>query len=324
MAIETLKAEIVRLTDTEGTGRLAPIDSAADALQGGLRSAWQSLGPQGRVLKDLLHGTWLGHPLHPVLTDVPIGAWTLGVLFDLLGWRTSADRAFTVGVVAAVPTALAGATDWGETEGKQRRVGLMHALLNSTALVGFVASLLARRSGARGLGVALSTSAYSIASLSAWLGGKLVYEQGTGVSRTAWEPSAPTGFKVVLPANALLENTPARADVTIEGQTVPLVLLRRGGAVHALSGTCTHWGGPLWEGRVVDGADGTPCIECPWHASTFNMATGYVVRGPATQSQPLFEARLRAGNVEVRRAPLAAESPAAHAPHDHSTHSLGG
>lgn len=298
MAIDPLREEVARLVNTEHAGRAQFLDDTSEHLQQALRSAWTAGGPSAQRAKDFLHGTWLGHPLHSALTDAPVGAWTFGVLMDAIGAKNAADRAFTFGVIAAMPTALAGATDWGETEGRQRRVGLMHAILNSVALTGFIGSIFARRAGLRALGIALSTSAYTVASTSAYLGGKLVYEQGTGIARTAFDPEA-DGFKVVMKSAELPEGALTHAEVDVDGTVVPMVLLRRGGEVQAMHGICNHWGAKLWEGTLRE-EDGQPCVECPWHASTFRFSDGNAVHGPATARQPRFLARLRAGNVEVR------------------------
>lgn len=297
MAIEGLRGEVTRLIDTERSDRAAWLDDLADHLQQSFRSVVRSGGDPARRLKDLLHGTWMGHPLHAALTDVPIGAWGATLLFDLLGDRRTADRTLLLGTLAAVPTALAGAADWSETEGKQRRTGVIHALLNSTALTLFIGSILARRTGSRAVAVGLSTSGFSIATLSAWLGGHLVYSQGTGVNRNAWVPlEEGERFRVAARADALVEGGLSKGEITVDGQSVPLVLLKQGQQVLALNGTCNHWGGPLADGKLVNG----DCVECPWHGSTFNMRDGSVVHGPATMPQPRYEARIRAGNVEVR------------------------
>jgi nitrite reductase/ring-hydroxylating ferredoxin subunit/uncharacterized membrane protein len=295
MAVETLRSA-ARITDAELIGRQVWLDSAADVLQQGIRSLVAWGGEPARGIKDILHGTWLGHSLHPVLTDVPIGAWTAGVLFDAVGTNGAADRLLELGVLAAVPTALSGAADWGDADGKQRRVGLVHAAMNSVALTLFLGSIAARRSGNRPLGVALSTTGYAIAAGSAYLGGELVYAQGTAVSRNAWDPDVPQ-FQVAARASDLLDGQLGKGEITVEGQKIPLVLLKRGPEVLALADVCSHWGGPLNEGRVVEG----DCVECPWHGSTFDMRDGSVVHGPATIPQPRFEARVRDGNVEVRR-----------------------
>jgi nitrite reductase/ring-hydroxylating ferredoxin subunit/uncharacterized membrane protein len=272
------------------------LDRLAMAVQGPLGSAVRGTGPVGQTAKDFLHGVWLGHALHPALTDVPIGAWSAGVLFDLVGFDDAADASFALGTLAAVPTALSGTADWLETTDEQRRVGFVHAVLNSVALGLVVSSLGARAKGRRVVGVGLSAAGYALASLSAWLGGELVYVLGTGVSRTAFEPATPE-FQVAADAAALKEGVLSAAQIRVEEQDVALVLLRRGDEVLALSGICSHSGGPLAEGKLVE----DECVECPWHRSRYSLRDGSVRQGPATVPQPVFEARIRDGKVEVRR-----------------------
>lgn len=272
-----------------------PLDALADGLQGWLSGFVQSQGRPARRFKDVLNGVWLGHPLHPTLTDIPIGAWCVSTVMDLLGSDSAADASLAIGVVAAVPTALAGMADWSDTQGQQRRNGLVHALANTVALTCFTGSLLARRRDSRGWGMLLSTVGLGLASGSAWIGGELVYRLGQGVSRNAWDPAVPE-FTVAARADTLAEGKLSSGEVVIDGKRVPLVLLKRGDDVLALSSVCSHMGGPLAEGQVVEDA----CVECPWHASRFDMATGAVRQGPATASAPAFEARVTAGNVEVR------------------------
>ncbi len=273
------------------------LDEWSEQLQTMLRSLVEQGGPAARRVKNWLNGVWLGHPLHPALTDLVLGAWWTGALLDLTDGRRSADAAMTIGVLAAVPTAVTGATDWSDTEAEQRRTGLVHALLNSVGLVCMIASLFARRAEQRALGFGLSTTALALATFSAWLGGELVYRMGTVVNRTAWEPAV-DDFVPLAKADVLEPGKLVGADLKVEGQTIPLVLLKKGGSILALSGVCSHWGGPLAEGKLHDG----DCVECPWHASQFSMVDGSVRQGPATAPQPAFEARVRGGMIEVRRA----------------------
>jgi nitrite reductase/ring-hydroxylating ferredoxin subunit/uncharacterized membrane protein len=285
-----------RVMDTLSPEQNETLDHWSDQLQGIARSAVDQGGPAARRVKNWLNGVWLGHPLHPALTDVPVGAWMTGALLDLVGARGAADAAMTVGVISAVPTALAGAADWSDTEGESRRIGLVHAGLNSMGLVCVIASLFARRNNSRALGIGLSTLGLAFSSVSAWLGGHLVYGLGTNVSRTAYEPSVDE-FKVVASAESLPDGQLVGAQVQVDGTQIPLVLLRRGQSIMALSATCTHWGGPLAEGKLVDG----DCVECPWHGTQFSMLDGSVHQGPGTMPAHVFEARIRMGNVEVRR-----------------------
>ena len=272
------------------------LDAWAKAIQGPLGSAVHGGGPVVLALKDLLHGVWLGHPLHPALTDVPLGAWTAGVMFDLLGVEDAADASFAVGSLAAVPTVLAGTADWLEITDAPRRVGFVHAVLNVAALGLVLLSLRARASGSRGQGIGLSLLGYSLAALSGWLGGELVYVLGSGVSRTAFEPAS-SDFVPATDVASLQEGVLARGRIEVDGQTVTLALLKRGSEVLAISGTCSHAGGPLPEGKLVD----NDCVECPWHHSRFSLRDGRVRRGPATVPQPAYETRVRDGKVEVRR-----------------------
>ena len=272
------------------------LDTWAKALQAPLGAAIRGSGPLGLALKDFLHGVWLGHSLHPALSDIPLGAWTAGVVFDLIGLEDAADASFALGSVAAVPTAMSGTADWLEITDQQRRIGFVHGLLNASALGLVVLSLAARARGRRGLGMGLSTVGASLAGLSGWLGGELVFVLGTGVTHTAFEPNV-TEFQVAADAADLTEGVLAAGRIHVDDQAVPLVLLRRGDEILAIGATCSHAGGPLAEGKLV----GAECVECPWHRSRFSLRDGSVAQGPASIPQRAFEARIRNGKVEVRQ-----------------------
>ncbi len=290
--------DVSRVMDSFTPEQNQMLDEWAEQVQGLLNTAVSQGGPAAMRVKNLLNGIWLGHSLHPALTDVPIGAWSAGALFDLIGARREADAAMTVGVLSAIPTALAGAADWVDTSEEPRRIGLIHALLNSGGLVLMLASLFARRGNQRGLGIGLSTLGLGLASISAWLGGELVYRFGTSVSRIAFEPRI-EDFQVVARADALQPGKLLGATAEVEGQNVSLALLMKGRDVVAISGTCPHWGGPLAEGKLVE-VEGDTLVECPWHASQFSMSSGAVCQGPSATPVHVFEARIRDGNVEVR------------------------
>ena len=294
MSVESSLREVTRLIEQSEQGQV--LDQLAEQLQGIMRTAVEQGGPAARRLKNWLHGTWLGHPLHPALTDVPIGAWTVAFLLDVVGAEEQADAAMTIGALAAVPTALAGAADWTDMDPPARRVGLVHAVLNTVGLSCVVASLFARRNDHRALGVALSTAGLSVASFSAWLGGSMVYREGIGVSHNAFQPGVDE-FQPVISENSLQPGKLTYAELNTEGGPVPLVLYKSGASIYALSNVCSHLGGPLAEGKLVDGN----CVECPWHASQFRLSDGSVRQGPATVPQPVFETRVRSGQVEVRR-----------------------
>ncbi|HVQ74519.1 MAG TPA: DUF2231 domain-containing protein [Candidatus Binatia bacterium] len=166
------------------------LDDMAIPLQQAIASGVVAGGQSARKLIAFLEGKWLGHPLHPALTDVPVGAWTVAVALDLLDGRESgrascragADRALALGVVAALGAAATGLADWHRTTGNTRRVGMAHALLNSGALLLMVASLVTRGAGHRAQGRLLAALGYGIAMTSAYLGGHMVFSQGMGVT----------------------------------------------------------------------------------------------------------------------------------------------
>jgi nitrite reductase/ring-hydroxylating ferredoxin subunit len=205
----------------------------------------------------------------------------------------------TVGVVAAGPTALSGAADWADTNEEPRRIGLVHALLNSSGLLLMIASLLARRATQPGLGIGLSTLGLSLATVSAWLGGELVYRLGTGVGRIAFEPSV-NDFLVVARTDELEEGKLTAAEASLDGQKVPIALLKQRGTVVAFSGACPHVGGPLAEGKLTENNYGDLIVECSWHASQFRLADGTACQGPAAVPMHIYDVRVRERNVEVR------------------------
>lgn len=263
------------------------LDKLADPLA---RAA--SKATSARSVKNLLSGTWLGHPVHPVLTDLPIGLWTAAAVLDAVG-EPGADRLIGLGCLAALPTAAAGLSDWSETQGVERRIGLVHALSNVVGLSLMTASWAARRNQRRGRGVALSCAGLGAVMAGGYLGGHLSFTQGVGVNRNAWE-EGPAKWTEACPEGEVVEGKVKR--VTVGG--VAVMVAKVGARLHALADTCNHAGGPLHEGEIRDG-----CVVCPWHASTFRLEDGVVVRGPAARNQPLYEARVRKGTIEVRRPP---------------------
>ncbi|MFF8649230.1 Rieske 2Fe-2S domain-containing protein [Streptomyces griseoluteus] len=269
--------------------------AALDALTGPAAELVNKV-TQPTAVKNALSGTWLGHALHPVLTDVPIGAWGMATVLDLTAGERGAVAARKLvgfGLLAAVPTAASGASDWADTFGGPQRVGLVHGMLNGAATVLQAASWLARLTGRRRAGVVLSGVGLGLTGASAYLGGHLSYVNGVGVNHTAFEE--PTGkWTDVAALTALEEDKPLRVDAG----GVPVVLVRHGGTVNALSATCTHAGGPLDEGKVD--ADG--CLHCPWHGSAFRLSDGEVTRGPATVPQPDWDVKISQERVLVRAA----------------------
>ena len=245
-------------------------------------------------LKDLLSGTVLGHPVHPMLVAVPMGAWVSASVLDLVGGRSSRDAArklVAFGALAALPTAATGASDWSDTLGAERRVGLVHAVGNYAALGAYGLSYLARRRGRHTRGAVLALGGAGLMAAAGYLGGHLAYAYGVGVDTTAFQ-GAPEDWTEVARDEDVREGRAHTVDVG----GVPVLLTRVQDRVVAIFDRCTHRGGPLHEGRI----DGD-CVECPWHGSRFRLMDGQVERGPAQLPQPRLEVRITDGRVYLRR-----------------------
>jgi nitrite reductase/ring-hydroxylating ferredoxin subunit len=286
---------------SEVSRRLLDRLERAEALDGAVESLRRSIR---RVIRpgapaDALHGVWLGHPLHPVLTDVPVGAWVGAATLDLLpGQRRAATALIGMGLAAAVPTIVTGASDWSEAGREQQRVGLLHAAANLTAVALYTGSFAARMRGAHRAGRVLSGFGLAMAGLAGYVGGHLSYRSDAGMNNAIpavrrlpgeWQP---LGALAGLP-----ERRPLRRLV---GGTVPVLVYRDGDEVRVLVEQCEHMAGPLADGEIVT-RDGAACVVCPWHGSVFRLADGRVEHGPATQPQPVLEVRVVDGQVSVRR-----------------------
>ncbi len=270
------------------------LDRVAEPLSKGVRRAYEAAGPAGNQAKNAMHGVWLGHPLHPVFTDVPVGAWTTALALDCTGngdqgMRRAATFAMGIGLLGALGAAMTGLTDWSETDGQSRRNGLVHGLLNIAATSLFAAAYFQRRNNSQANGRACSWTGYGIALASAYLGGDLVYGQRIGVTHA--DESVPDGFTRIADSAALAENTMKCVRVG----DANVLLVRQHGKVHALVHSCAHLGGPLSEGTLKDGS-----VVCPWHGSEFALDDGRVLNGPSTHDQPCFEVRERNGAIEIK------------------------
>jgi nitrite reductase/ring-hydroxylating ferredoxin subunit/uncharacterized membrane protein len=271
------------------------LDPVAQTLDGAVDAVF--MGETGRSVKDGLNGTWLGHPLHPVLTDVPIGAWMMAQVFDTLDsvnggqrYEDAARVCINTGLVGAVGAAVTGLTEWSDTGGGSRRIGLVHGLLNITATSLFLTSALMRTRRRTTGAVAASTAGFAVSMASAYLGGVLVYKREIGPNHAiAGEP--PEEFTRTVADAALREGDKCRVMVG----DAHVVILRHQGQICALAERCAHQGGPLSEGELRDGT-----ITCPWHGSTFRVADGSLVHGPSTFDQPCYETRVRDGFIEVK------------------------
>lgn len=259
-----------------------------------MHAAWNPLfGPDGpATIKDALYGTWMGHPLHPVMTDLPIGFWTSSAALDAAGMHRGADLTLKLGTISALGTAVTGYAQWHDLQNLEapRRLGALHAMLNVAATACYGASWMLRSRGSRTPGIAFSTTGLAIVAVSGLLGGDLSYKLGIGVSRVAFND--PEGEWTPVIAAADLEDGRL---TRVENGDDPLVMLKDGDAIYAASVTCTHVGGPLDEGE----RSGT-CVTCPWHGSEFDLRTGEVVHGPATSPLYAYETRVTGGQVEIR------------------------
>jgi nitrite reductase/ring-hydroxylating ferredoxin subunit/uncharacterized membrane protein len=274
------------------------LDPVASQLQQGVHQLYQSGGGKGQAIKNALHGTWLGHPVHAVITDVPVGAWTAGVVCDALEEITGrqefgkgADLAVGVGLAGAAVSAITGLTDWSETDGRARKIGFVHGAMNLCGALLYTASLACRNQNKRRQGRGYSLLGYAMAFGAAYLGGELVYNEQVGVNHAAGGAPIPTEFVPVLPESDLQEGILRKVDA----RGVPVLLLRRQGEIYAIAETCSHAGAPLSQGKL----EGT-VVTCPWHKSQFDLRSGNVINGPATHPEPCFETRVRNGQVEVR------------------------
>ncbi len=277
------------------------LQERGEALAETLHAAILKGGAPTRTLADMLHGTWLGHPLHAVLTDLVIGAWGAGAVFDVLALTTGRRRArwagdtlAALGTAAAVPTALAGLADFSGIPKPAAGAATLHAALNDINVVLYVLSLRERRRGRHGRGVALSLGALALSGASAWLGGHLVYSHKVGTDHSPSFDGA-ADWRPVLAEADLADRQPTRA--TYDGE--PVLLYRDGEALYALAATCAHAGGPLDEGTVACD-EGRCTVRCPWHDSIFDLRDGSIVHGPSVHRQPAFDTRVRGGQVEVR------------------------
>lgn len=277
------------------------LDQPGYRLERAMAMGFNLLGAHGRRLQNLLHGTWLGHPIHPALTDIPMGAWTAALILDgadvlnprSRGVAQAADIAVGIGIVGGLGAAVTGATDWQYTHDTARRVGLTHGVLNASALGLYLVSWRDRRRGRHARGRGTGLLGYLLASTAGFLGGDLVFRHRVGVDRseTSLEPRE---FVPVMIAAELASDEPRR----VNHQGVTVVLVRRGPHVYAVGEQCSHLAAPMSEGWLYRGD-----LVCPWHGSCFDLESGAPVNGPATAPLACYETRIRDGHIEIRRQP---------------------
>jgi len=251
-------------------------------------------------IKNFLNGTWLEHPLHPVLTAIPIGAWLMVIALDLaalifrvpnLGWASG--FAIGIGTLGALAAIVTGFLDWEDVNPRELTVGLVHAIVNITATILFAISFFWRWGNHWQIDIgnaALAIIGYLIVSVGGFLGGTLVFRMGTMVNRNAFV-SEPAKFVSVIAAKDLPENKPIR----VNAQGTPVLLVRRGKKIYALGAVCSHFGAPMEEGHLKNGT-----IECDWHQSRFSLHDGSVKVGPATSPLPIYETQIKDGHIQIK------------------------
>ncbi len=279
--------------------RLSWLDTIAEKVQPVVQEV---IDKGGAPLRDVLDGVWLGAPLHPALSDVPIGSWTAALIFDTLdtatgsrAMRNAADAALAVGVAGGFAAAVVGLSDWRYLSGGSRRMGVAHALLNAAGLDLSVTSLILRARGRRNAGRLAFLAGYSLVGLGAHLGGELSYGYGLRVNRNVFEKPGPDEFTPVLEESELPDSGMRSVEA---GGTQILLSRARDGRICAISNVCNHFSGPLAEGdREGD------TVVCPLHKSRFDLCTGEAIDGPAVFPQSRYETRVREGTIEVKASP---------------------
>lgn len=256
--------------------------------------------PAMRRLKIFLNGTWAGHPLHPMLTDIPIGAWTLTIILDLIGLLfgfpelgLASGITAGIGVAGALAAAAAGLADWMDVDPPEKAIGAFHATVNVSATILFLISFLVRWGHKWQLEwetFALAAAGYVLVTIGGYLGGIMVFHMGVMINRDAYR-TGPNDFKPALETRELTEGQLKR--VSVEEQ--PVVLLRLDGTIYALGAVCSHYGAPLNEGKIIGRT-----IECPWHASRFSLEDGRVVQGPACAAMPVYDCKIVNDQVQIK------------------------
>lgn len=274
------------------------LDKVATTVQSSVSKFYGQPGQPKYTVKDFLNGKWVGHALHPALVAFPLGSWTATLVLDLAwladendGMARAADITMWVGLASAMGAAATGVTSWVDTDGPERRTGILHGLLNGGITLLNFGSAALRLAGQRRNAITLASTAYALSLYSSYLGGELGYSFGIGVNHVAWEGGS-DDFVAVLDEADLQPGKLTRVDVA----GIPAVLLKDDKNIYAIAATCSHLGGPLDEGRCENGV-----VYCPWHNSGFSLQDGSVVNSPAVYAQPTFAVRIREGKIELRR-----------------------
>jgi len=216
------------------------------------------------------------------------------------GTERASALLIAAGIAGTAPAAATGLADWSALHRDQQRVGLVHAACQTSAATLFLGALAARAGGRAGYGRLLSASGLAMATVGSYLGGHLALRMGAGTSHAEQVSHlSGLGWHDLCPLAELPDRRPVRRQLGY----LSLLVYRQGNEVSVLSDRCSHLGGPLHQGRIVIERGGV-CVACPWHGSTFVIADGTVVHGPATARQPSFETRVTdAGRIELRPRP---------------------
>ncbi len=263
---------------------------------------YNAFGRRRDRVTNALHGVWLGHPVHPPLASFTSGAIGTTVALDAISVlpvrRSSqpidaarfARHALGLGIVANLLSAITGVTDWQHTHEQDRRIGLVHGIVNGVATGLYLKAWRDRRRGHRRRGIVITALGYCLTTGSGYLGGALVFGSGIGIDQSGERLSA-TGWTPVLAAESLPNGGLHRVEV----DGVGIVLSRTGdGQVSAFGEYCPHLAAPM-----VDGWVDRDRIVCPWHGSRFAIESGEVLRGPAAAPLPRYPARVRDGMIEL-------------------------
>ena len=270
------------------------------------------------MLKRLLQGRPLKHPLHPLLIHFPIGLFLLNMVLDWLTWigpdsamlATGAFASIGLGLLTAAIAAVPGFADYSDIrrDHPAKRTATAHMLLNLWAVTLYAVNFAVRweqgvLSPTPPLPLALSVMGMAIIGASGWLGGTMVYDDGIAVGRHRRATPLPRdtvrvsgegdaeGYLDVVAASEFGEHETLRAEVNGHVMTIARV----GGELFAFQEFCTHRFGPLSEGTFHDGQ-----VMCPWHRSCFDVRTGAVTAGPAEVPLKIFDVRVRNGRILAR------------------------
>src|SRR5438445_5391635 len=276
-----------------------PLSGLSNAIAKLMEAMFRPLGRPGKVLQDFLNGSWMGHSVHPVVTDVVGGGATAALLLQVLIWcgvtELGVALIWVLGLtwLSGLSAIVTGLTDFKDTAtGDERNVVGLHGEINIVATLLFIAAFVAAVLGASGAAAWLVVAGYLVLSVGAFIGGHVVFKYGYMVNHNAFaRGKRAKEFTAVLPLAELPEATPTSAALGATG----LVLVRRGDVVYALKETCPHAGGPLAQGHLEGDT-----IVCPWHGSALRLSDGAVRHGPATSRQVAYRARINGEQVEVQ------------------------